>query len=97
MRRGKRLELRNILCSLKKDGSVKGRGCADGQKQSDIADKDYASSLNISTETVLLIATIAAKQARKVTIVDASGAYLQTNLEDEEVIVKLEAQDGRAP
>lgn len=40
----------------------------------------------------MLIASIAAKEKRKVTTVDVPGAYLQTDLSDETIIVKFEGR-----
>ena len=76
----------------KADGTIKGRGCADGRKQRRFIDKDSASSPTISTEALFLIITIAAKEKRKVGTVDVPGAYLQTDLKDEKVIVKFEGK-----
>lgn len=76
-----------MFLQKKQDGSIKGRGCADGRKQRATIDKDKASSPTISTEGLMLIAAIAAKGRRKFATVDVPGAYLQTNLRDETIIV----------
>lgn len=76
----------------KSDGTIKGRGCADGRKQRRFIDKDSASSPTISTEALFLIVTIAAKENRNVATVDVPGAYLHTDLKDEEVVVKFEGK-----
>lgn len=81
-----------MFLKKKQDGTVKGGGCADGRKQRHTIDKDSASSPTISTEGLLLIATIAAREKRKVDTVDVPGAYLQTDLSDETVIVKFEGK-----
>lgn len=71
----------------KSDGTIKGRGCADGRKQRQFIDKRSASSPTIATEAILLLAAIAAKEKRKVATVDVPGAYLQTDMIDEKVVV----------
>lgn len=76
----------------KSSGVVKGRGCADGRKQRQFIDKDSASSPMISTKALFLITAVAAKEERKVASVDVPGAYLQTELKDEKVIVKFEGK-----
>lgn len=81
-----------MFLKRKQDGSIKGRGCADGRKQRHNFDKDSTSSPTISTEALFLVETVAAKESRRVTLVDVPGAYLQTELEDEKVIVKFEGR-----
>lgn len=78
--------------SLKKkpDGTVKGRGCADDRKERLTIDKYSASSTMISTERLMIIASIAAKEKRVVVTVDIPGAYLQTVLTDDIVIIRFE-------
>lgn len=78
----------------KSDGTIKGRGCADRRKHRRFIEKDSASSPTISTEALFLIATIAAKESRKAATVDIPGAYLQTDLQNEKVIVKFEGKMG---
>lgn len=94
MSRGDKAEALRYLMFLKEksDGTIKGRGCADGRKQRRFIGKDSASSPTISTEALFLIATIAAKEGRKVVTVDVPGAYLQTELKDEKVVVKFEGK-----
>ena len=41
-------------------GSIKGRGVADGRKKQEKIELKYAISLTVSTETVMLTATIGA-------------------------------------
>lgn len=51
-----------MFLQQKRDGTIKGRGCADGRKQRSHIGKSEASSPTISTEAVFLIITIAAKE-----------------------------------
>lgn len=63
MNSGEKSEALRYLIFLKEksDGTIKGRGCADGRKNRIFIDKDSASSPTISTEELFLIVTIAAK------------------------------------
>lgn len=92
--KGDRAAALNYLMFLKKkrDGTIKGRGCADGRKQPGNIQKIEASSPTISTEAVLLIAAIAAKENRDVATMDVPGAFLQTDLEGEKMQIKLEGR-----
>lgn len=78
-----------MFLKRKRDGRIKGRGCADGRKQRANAVKGEASSPTISTEAVFLILTIAAKEGRDVMVMDIPGAFLQTELKDECVHVRF--------
>ena len=67
----------------KLDGSIKGRGGADGRKQRDkIEPKDVISS-TVSTESIMLVETIDALEGRDVSVVDIPGAYLSVYMGDE--------------
>lgn len=76
----------------KRDGNIKGRGCADGRKQREYIRKEETSSPTISTEAVLIIITIAAKEKRDVASVDLPGAFMQTELDGEKVTIKFEGR-----
>lgn len=76
----------------KRDGSIKGRGCADGRKQRGSLSKADISSPTISTEGLFLIVTIAAKEKRDVAIIDIPGAFLQTDLDEACVHIKLQGR-----
>lgn len=84
----------NYLMFLKKrrNGSIKGRGCADGRKQRAYITKEEASSPTISTEAVFLIITIGAKERRDVATVDIPGAFMQTDLDGEKVLIKFQGK-----
>jgi hypothetical protein len=60
----------------KRDGSIKGRACADGRKQREGSTKSDAPPPTVPLEAVLLTATIDAFEGRDVTIVDVPAAFL---------------------
>jgi hypothetical protein len=72
----------------KRDGTIKGRACADGRKQRETAVPGAATSPTVSLEAVLITATIDAYEERDVAIVDVPGAFLSADM-DEEVIMKV--------
>jgi hypothetical protein len=68
------------LLKEKKDGSLKGRTCADGCKQSEGATKGDATSPTIFLEAVLNTSTIDDFEGRDVAIVDVPGSFLTVNM-----------------
>jgi hypothetical protein len=72
----------------KRDGTAKGRTCADGRKQRETVEPGAATSPNVSLESVLITSTIEAYEGRDVAVVDIPGAYLRSYM-DEEVIMLL--------
>lgn len=74
----------------KRDGRIKGRGCADGRKQRRYNAKSEASSPIISMEVVFLVVTIAAKERSDVATIDIPRAFMQTDLSDDGVHIRLE-------
>jgi hypothetical protein len=48
----------------KRDGTVKGRTCADGRKQRETAEPGAATSPTVSLESVLITSTIEAYEGR---------------------------------
>ena len=48
----------------KRDGTIKGRGCADGRKQREYTNKEDASSPTVAIESVFLTSVIDAHEAR---------------------------------
>jgi hypothetical protein len=72
----------------KRDGTIKGRACADGRKQRETAVPGAATSPTVSLEAVLITATIDAYEERDVAIVDVPGAFLSADM-DEEVIMTI--------
>jgi hypothetical protein len=75
------LELHMFL-KEKRDGSLKGRTVAGGNKQRDYISKEDASSPTIATEAVLLSCIINAEEGRDVTVIDIPNAFIQTQVED---------------
>ena len=67
----------------KRDGTIKGRGCADGRKQRDKYSNSDTTSPTVSTEAVLITSVIDALEGRDVAVVDIPGAYLSAEMDDE--------------
>ena len=78
----------------KRDGLVKGRGCADGRPQRLYTSKIETSSPTASLAGIMLTCMIDTFEHRDVATVDIPGAFLQTKMpeDDEDVHVVL---DGR--
>jgi Reverse transcriptase (RNA-dependent DNA polymerase)/Zinc knuckle len=66
----------------KRDGAIKGRGCADGRKQRAYISKEEASSPTVTTEAVFLTSVIDARERRDVATVDVPGAFMQADMDD---------------
>lgn len=61
---------------------MKGRGCADSQKQHAHTAKEDATSLTVSTEAIFLTAVIDALEGCDVAIVDVPGAFMQADMDE---------------
>eukprot|EP00980_Cylindrotheca_fusiformis_P017053 scaffold5233_cov88-Cylindrotheca_fusiformis.AAC.1 len=72
----------------KRSGKIKGRGCADGQKQRIYKTKEETSSPTISVEALFLSCLIDAIERRHVMVVDIPGAFMHADI-DELIHVKL--------
>jgi hypothetical protein len=72
----------------KRDGSIKGRTCADGWEQWETAEPVATTSPTVYLKYVLVTSTIEAFEGREVAVVDIPGAYLSADM-DEEVIMLL--------
>ena len=82
-----------MFLKQKRDGTVKGRGCADGRKQRPYTTKEEASSPTVATESVMLSCTIDAKEERDVGVVDLPAAFMQVGMEGERTVhMKLEGK-----
>jgi len=68
---------------------IKGRGCADGQKQRLYTNKEDASSPTVAIESVFLTSVIDAQENQDVATLDVPGAFMQAIMEDT-VHMKLE-------
>jgi Reverse transcriptase (RNA-dependent DNA polymerase) len=66
----------------KSDGSIKGRGCADGRPQRAYIPKEDATSPTVRNESTMLTATIDAYELRDVATVDLPGAFMQADMDD---------------
>jgi hypothetical protein len=71
------LELHMFL-KEKRDGSLKGRTVAGGNKQRDYISKEDASLPTVTTEAILLSCIIDANEGRDVTVIDILNAFIQT-------------------
>ena len=78
----------------KRDGKVKGRGCADGRPQRLYTDKIDASSPTAALTAIMLTCMIDAYEKRDVATVDIPGAFLQTKMPKGEKDVHV-ILDGR--
>jgi len=92
------LEKRRAMESLiflveKRDGTIKGRTCADGSKQRAYVPKEEATSPTVMTESILLTAVIDAREKRDVLTADIPNAFVQTKVEKqkegERIIMKI--------
>jgi Reverse transcriptase (RNA-dependent DNA polymerase) len=91
------LERKRALESLiflveKRDGRIKGRYCANGSTQREYINKEDAASPTAVTESIIITATIDAKENRDVMSADIPNAFVQTDMEkigSEKVIMKI--------
>ena len=65
----------------KRDGSLKGRACADGRPQRATTTKEEASSPTASLDEILLRCVINAYEEREVATVDIQNAFVQTDMD----------------
>ena len=71
-----------MFLKQKRCGKIKGRGCADGQKQHKWLGKEDTSLPTIMTESVMLSCMIDMKEGCHVAMADIPGAFMQMNLEE---------------
>jgi hypothetical protein len=71
-----------MFLKQKRDGKIKGRTVAGGNKQCDYISKEDASLPTVTTEAVLLSCIIDAKEDRDVAVVDIPNAFVQTRVEN---------------
>ena len=71
----------------KRDGTVKGRGVADGSGQRGFIDEVDATSPTVSTEALMISCAIDAHEQRVVLTVDIPGAYLHCLIDSEEYVL----------
>ena len=68
----------HLFLKQKRDGTVKGRTVAGGNKQRDYIGKEEASSPTVSTEAVVLTSVIEASEDRDVATIDIPNAFIKT-------------------
>jgi hypothetical protein len=78
-----------MFLKQKRCGKVKGRGCADGRKQRRYTNQADAASPTVATEAVFLTAVIDALENHNVAVIDIPGAFMQVDLDDETIHVRL--------
>ncbi len=81
----------HMFLKLKRDGKIKGRTVAGGNKQRDYISKEDSSSPTVCTEAVILSCIIDAEEGRDVVTIDIPNAFIQTRIDDEEdmAIIKI--------
>jgi hypothetical protein len=72
-----------MFLKLKRDGKIKGRTVAGGNKQLDYISMEDASSPTVATESVLLSCIIYSEEHRDVAVVDIPNAFVQTRVEND--------------
>ena len=70
----------------KRDGAIKGRAVAGGNKHRDYISKEYESSPTVATEAVLLSCIIDAEEERYVAVINTPNTFIQTLVEHEKDI-----------
>ena len=73
----------HMFLQEKRDGKIKGRTVAGGNKQRGFISKEEASSPTVATESIILTSVIDAMEGRDVATVDIPNAFIQTRLFDE--------------
>jgi len=73
-----------IFLAEKRDGSIKGRTCANGSNQRSFIQRDEAASPTAITESILLTALIDANEHRDVMTADIPNAFVQTKIDPKE-------------
>ena len=80
-----------MFLKQKRNGTIKGRGCADGRKQQAYTTKEDVSSPTVAIESVFLSCVIDAMEKRDVATIDIPGAFMQADMDDL-VHMKLEGK-----
>jgi len=81
----------HMFLKEKRDGKIKGRTVAGGNKQRDYISKEDASSPTVAVESVMLSCIIDAKEGRDVATINIPNAFIQSKVEDEkdQCVIKL--------
>jgi hypothetical protein len=75
-----------MFLEQKRNGTIKGRGCADGRRQRVFTTKEEASSPTVATKSVFLSCTVDAIERRDVGIIDIPNAFLQGKMNEDDVV-----------
>ena len=70
----------HMLLKEKKNGDIKERTVARGNKQGDFISNEDSSSPTVSTEAVLLSCIIDAEEERGVAVIDIPNVFIQTRV-----------------
>ena len=68
----------HMFVKEKRDGEIKCRAVAGGNKQRDYISKEDSSSPTVATEAVLLSCIIDAEEERDVAVINIPNAFIQT-------------------
>jgi hypothetical protein len=72
----------HMFLKQKRDGKIKARTVAGGNKQRDFISKEDSSSPTVATEAVLLTCIIDAEEGRDVAVIDIPNAFIQTRVKE---------------
>ena len=79
-----------MFLKMKRNGTIKGRGCADGRKQREWMSKEDTTSPTISNEALMLSCMIDAMEGRDVATADIPGAFMQTPYDGGDVHIRID-------
>ena len=74
-----------IFLVEKRDGTIKGRNCANLSTQREYVDRDEAASPTAMTESITITGVIDAKQGQDVMTADIPNAFVQTDIDKKEI------------
>ena len=72
----------HMFLKEKRDGTIKGRTVAGGNKQNDFIYKEDSSSLTVSTNAVILSCIIDVEEKRDVAVIGTPNVFIQTRVEN---------------
>ena len=78
-----------MFTKQKRRGRLKVRTCADGRKQREKCTKEKTASPTVALEQVCLTSVIDATEERDAETLNLPNAFMQTNIGDKHVIMKL--------
>ena len=79
-----------MFLKQKRCGKIKARGCADGRRQRIYKSKEETASPTVAIESVMMTCGIEAAENRAVVTVDVPGAFMQANMDEENLIMKID-------